>query len=143
MIRYTLIAIFLAGMPSVAFAQEMSFAELVTERIIPFIDGYIIQLLYALAFIFFLYGMVKFFFTGGEANRQKGKQFVVWGLLGLVVLFMVWGLVKVLLTTLFPRGDWNQNPRAGLLPPGSRCQNPSQCRSGVCTIRGINTSTCE
>lgn len=121
----------------------MTFAQLVYADIIPFIDGYVIQTLYAFAFLFFVFGMYKFFFTGGEENRQSGKQFAVWGLLGLVVLFSVWSIVKILLMTIFPGGLMGPDPRAGLLPSGSVCSNASQCRSGVCTIRGLYTSTCE
>lgn len=79
----------------------MTFASLVYDQIIPFIDGVVIQLLYALAFFFFIFGMVKFFFTGGEENRTSGKKFALWGFLGLVVLFSVWSIVKLLLDTLF------------------------------------------
>lgn len=122
----------------------MTFAELIYANVIPFIDGYIIQLLYAFAFVFFVFGMFKFFFTGGEENRQRGKQFAVWGILGLVVLFSVWSIVKIFLFSIFPPGLlYNGDSVVGPRPSGYTCSNGSQCRSGVCTIRGINTSTCE
>jgi|CXWL01.1.fsa_nt_gi uncharacterized membrane protein YjfL (UPF0719 family) len=74
--------------------------ELVNKTILPIGDS-IIQLLYALAFILVLIGMVRYFFlTDGEENRTKGKQFIVWGLAGLVILFSVWGVVQILLKTL-------------------------------------------
>jgi len=79
----------------------MTFADLVYTQIIPFIDGVVIQVLYAVAFLFSIFGIFKFFFTGGEENRQRGKQFAVWGLLGFVVLFGVWSLVRILLDTIF------------------------------------------
>lgn len=121
----------------------MTFKDLVYTQIVPFIDGYVIQLLYVLAFLFFLYGIFKFFFLGaGEENRQKGKQFIVYGLIGLVVLFSVWGLVKLTLTSIFPGGSWNGGGSVGL-PPGSRCSGSEQCASRICTLRGAYTSTCE
>lgn len=122
----------------------MSFKDLVYTKIIPFIDGFVIQFLYAVAFLFFIYGIFKFFFTGGEENRQKGKQFAVWGLVGLVVLFSVWSLVGILLTS-FNLGGNTAPPgsAAHQVPRGGICESGLDCRSGVCTLRGIRTSTCE
>ncbi len=34
-----------------------------------------------------------------ETKRAEGRQFVLWGILGLVVLFSVWALVNILLST--------------------------------------------
>ncbi len=71
-----------------------------TNSIVGLVDGAVIPLLYALAFIMFLIGMVRFFFMGGEEARQKGKQFMLWAIIGFVVLFSVWGIVRLLLSVL-------------------------------------------
>ena len=63
-------------------------------------DTFIIPLLYALIFLLFIFGVFRYFFTGGEENREKGKQFVVWSLIGMVAVFSVWGVVNLLLSTL-------------------------------------------
>ena len=57
-------------------------------------------ILVALGFIFFLIGMVRFFFSESEENREKGRQFALWGIIALVVLFSVWGIVNILVSTL-------------------------------------------
>jgi len=75
----------------------MSFADIVYKQIVPFIDGVLIPLLYAVALFFFLVGLLQFFFLGGEENREKGKKFAIWGIIGFVVMFSVWSLVKLLL----------------------------------------------
>lgn len=80
----------------------MTFADIVNQGIVPFVDGIVIPMLYAFAFLFFLFGIFKFFFTGGEENREKGKQFAIWGIIGLVVLFSVWSMVRLLLTSILP-----------------------------------------
>lgn len=78
----------------------MSFRELVEGSIVPVVDLAVIPLLYALAFLFFVYGIVRAFFSYNEEKRQEGKKFALWGIIGLVVLFSVWGFVKLLLTAL-------------------------------------------
>ena len=78
----------------------MSFADLVYKNIVPFIDGTLIPLLYAVALGFFLFGILRFFFSGGEENREKGKKFALWGIIGFVVMFSVWSIVKILLEAL-------------------------------------------
>ena len=74
----------------------MTFAEVVNDKIVPF-GNTIITLLYALTFLFFLVGMVRLFFSHSEESRQKGRQFALWGIIGLAFLFMVWGLVRIFL----------------------------------------------
>jgi hypothetical protein len=80
----------------------MTFAELVYGKIVPFVDLFVVPLLYSVAFVLFVFGIFKFFFTGGEENREKGKQFALWGIIGLVVLFSLWGIVKLLLDSILP-----------------------------------------
>ncbi|MDB5245349.1 MAG: hypothetical protein JWN90_454 [Parcubacteria group bacterium] len=78
----------------------MSFADIVNSRIVPIGDA-IIGLLFSLAFIIFLIGMVRFFFLAdGEEGRDKGKKLAFWGLIGLAIMFSTWGLVHVLLNIL-------------------------------------------
>ncbi len=77
----------------------MTFADIVNKEIVPLGDA-VIGLLYAVAFIVFLIGMVRFFFTEGEEGRAKGKQLAFWGIIGFVVLFGVWGFVHVMLSVI-------------------------------------------
>lgn len=62
----------------------------------------VVPIIFALAFLVFVWGIINYFFLhpGDDTKRTEGKQFVLWGLLGLVVLFSVWGLVNLLLSTL-------------------------------------------
>lgn len=76
-----------------------SFAD-VTKDIVELVNTSVVPLIYALAFLLFIFGMVRFFFFGGEENREKGKTFMLWGIIGFVVMFSVWGIVRLLLTAL-------------------------------------------
>ncbi|MEA2701528.1 MAG: hypothetical protein QOE22_237 [Candidatus Parcubacteria bacterium] len=60
-------------------------------------------LVYAIAFLIFMFGVFKYFFVSGanaEESRQKGKQLMLWGVIALAVMFAVWGIVKVFLSIL-------------------------------------------
>ena len=80
----------------------MSFKELVEGVVVPIFDKGVIPLLYAPAFLFFLIGIVRYFFiSGSEEARESGKQLMVWGIVGLVVIFSIWSIVSLLLESAF------------------------------------------
>lgn len=79
----------------------MTFADYV-NGIIGLGNTVVVPLIFAVAVAAYLFGIFKYFILNGgnEEGRTKGRQFAVWGLLGIVVLFSVWGLVNILLSTL-------------------------------------------
>lgn len=87
--------------PAAAHAQASGASlKSVVDSIIAFVDLYVIPLLYALAFLFFIFGLFQYFFMGGEENRAKARPFVVWGLVGFLVIFSVWGIVNLLISAI-------------------------------------------
>ena len=44
--------------------------------------------------------MVQFIFTSEDTNRQKGKSHMVWGIVGLFIIFSVWGIMNIIQDTL-------------------------------------------
>jgi len=82
------------------FAARAESLKSLTGSIVSFVNGSVVPFIYALAFLAFLIGMVRFFFLGGEEGREKGKQFMLWGVIGFVVMFSVWGIVNLLLATI-------------------------------------------
>lgn len=93
---FPLAALFLL-IPFLAHAD--TFAEIVNGPVVRFGDA-VVGLIYTFAFLFFLIGMLRFFYSQSDEDRAKGKQHMVWGIVGLVVLFSVWGLVRLLLSIL-------------------------------------------
>lgn len=78
----------------------MTFADFVYRVVVPIVDRGVIPFLYALAFLFFLFGVARFFFSESEENRKKGRDFALWGIFGFFILASVWGIVKLLLTVI-------------------------------------------
>lgn len=73
-----------------------------TTGVIGVLNTIVVPLIVTLAFAAFVYGVVKYFFISGdnETSRGEGRQFIIWGLIGLAVLFSVWGFVNLMLSTL-------------------------------------------
>ncbi len=55
--------------------------------------------MYALAFLYFLIGVARYVFLEGQEGRQKARDMMIYGLIGLAVIFGVWGLVNLALST--------------------------------------------
>ncbi len=72
------------------------------EGLVAAANGTVIPLLTTLAAAAFIYGVFYYFILHGDSEDQRtaGRQFVLWGVLGFVVLFSVWGIVSLLLSTL-------------------------------------------
>lgn len=70
--------------------------------IIGIINNVIVPVIFALTFLVFIWGIMNYFFLNGgdEVKRSEGRQFALWGILGMAVLFSVWGFVSLLLSTL-------------------------------------------
>jgi uncharacterized membrane protein len=60
----------------------------------------VIPLLITLATVAFIWGIIQYFLNpDNEEKKNKGKEFLLWGLIGLFVMISVWGLVGVLSDT--------------------------------------------
>jgi hypothetical protein len=70
--------------------------------IIGVLNTVVVPLIFTLAFGVFIWGIVKYFFIQGDSDtsREEGRYFIFWGVIGMAVLFSVWGLVNILLSTL-------------------------------------------
>jgi len=77
---------------------NLNVVEPYSKGIINLINGILVPVLMAIAFITFLWGVFKYFIYGAdnETERATGKQFVLWGVIGFVVILSVWGLVAIL-----------------------------------------------
>ncbi|SRR3989339_20691 len=57
----------------------------------------VVPLIFALALVMFIWGVVQYVINSDEeAKKEKGRQFMIWGIIALTVMFSVWGLVRIL-----------------------------------------------
>lgn len=66
--------------------------------IIDTINGVLVPVLFAIAFIVFLWGAFTTFIVGAgsEEVKEKGKNLMLYGLIGFFVMVSIWGLVNIL-----------------------------------------------
>lgn len=70
-------------------------AKVVTQIINP-----IILLLSAAAFVLFLWGVFEFIaHAGDEMKRKEGHQAMLWGIIGLTIIFGAYGIINIALGT--------------------------------------------
>lgn len=60
----------------------------------------IISLLFALAFVYFIYGIIKFLsLEPGDKAREEARSAMLWGIIGMVIMFSVYGIIHFVLGT--------------------------------------------
>ena len=58
-----------------------------------------IPVLVILGVLYFVWGVVSYVIASDEEAKKKGKDKMIYGLIGLLVITALWGLIKVLTTT--------------------------------------------
>lgn len=100
-------------LPIVTFAQLFESGgdfESSTGDVLTFINGTLVPLIFGLALLFFLWGvLLAFVIKRDEDSRSEGKQYMVWAVLGLVVMVSLWGIVNLLAGALGLEGDSLEN----------------------------------
>jgi hypothetical protein len=137
--------IFFSFVPTLAFAQAIQTVQDFYSFALGMINGIIVPVLFAIAFLYFLYGVFRYFIQEGAAGnpekRQEGTQFVAWGLFGFFVMFSLWGLVNVLVHTFgfegsnMPTIPTFNGGTGSNLAQYSQQGNPSYGNQGSPTIR--------
>ena len=90
--------------PMLAFAQ--STCGTTTSGTLGFVLCRIAQLLntimpifIALGVVYFIWGVVSYVVGGDEEAKKKGRDKIIYGIIGLVVIVSIWGLVSILKNT--------------------------------------------
>lgn len=88
-------------------ATTSSFCPITNTNIADFLNFFtclisksVIPLLIALAVIVFIWGVLKFIMNAEDSTkREEGRNFIIWGLVGLFVMVSIWGIVNILNST--------------------------------------------
>jgi hypothetical protein len=117
-LAFTSITLSVLALPLVSFAAINNISD-VGSFIINTINNIIVPVLFAVAFIVFLWGAFEAFILGANSDdvKVKGKNLMLWGLIGFFVMVSVWGLVNILTGTISfgnNSGPTGGTPKAGV-----------------------------
>jgi hypothetical protein len=70
------------------------------DKLTTIIVNPLIRLAFAVALVYFLYGVYKYIKDSDNADKRKeGAKHIVWGLVGLFIMVSVWGIITIALDT--------------------------------------------
>jgi hypothetical protein len=90
-------------LPTMALAQAVLPPSVLTlmGKIYNSILNPIIALLFGLAFAYFMWGVVKYVLHGDEEkSREEGRSAILWGIIGMFIMFGVFGIIKLIIGTI-------------------------------------------
>lgn len=94
--KYIISSGVLAMLPAIAFAAldtTRGIGKVV--KLASDLISTLVPVVISLAVLFFLYGLAKYIWNVGD-EKEKGKDMMIWGIIGLFVMVSIWGLVNLL-----------------------------------------------
>jgi hypothetical protein len=100
-IVFTSVSLATLALPLISLAAQINNISDVGSFIISTINNILVPVLFAIAFIVFLYGAFKTFILGASSGdaQKEGKELMIWSLVGFFVMVSIWGLVGILTGT--------------------------------------------
>ena len=99
-------------LPFIVFAEDFTVLDLM-KRINKYLINPLLILVFTLALVYFLYGLVMYLRNGESATeRGKGQSHMLYGILGMTIMFSVYAIIG-LITNTFGITDSQINARTG------------------------------
>ena len=116
-------------LPIISFAQTPPVAKLTCSTNVSNIGDIIcrigailnsiIPVLVVLGVVYFVWGVISYMIGADEEQKKKGRDKIIYGIIGLVVIVGMWGLVNVVTST-FGLNNSNTNIQTPCVP-GTVC----------------------
>jgi len=74
----------------------MNAASEVLNRFVHYIIDPAILIVFAAGFFLFVYGLVQFIYKLDEGAQSDGKQHMIWGIVGMVIMVSVYGIITLI-----------------------------------------------
>lgn len=77
-----------------------------------------IEFAFIIALVVFLFGVMEFIRgASSEEKRKQGKQHIMWGIVGFLIMFGVWGIITILVNTFGIQGATFNQKEQKFEPP--------------------------
>jgi hypothetical protein len=89
-------------LPKIAHAATGADAVIntIVPKIVENIVLPVVQVAFALAVLMFVWGFIGFFRNGEDsAERTKGQQHILWGVIGITIMVSVYGIIRLVANT--------------------------------------------
>lgn len=91
--------------PAFAFAASggtVDSAQALSSFIISFINNILVPLVFAISFLFFIWGVFTYFIRGAsnEEKRKESRNIIIFSVIGFAAMISIWGLVHILVGTI-------------------------------------------
>lgn len=96
--------------------------------------------LVSLGVVYFVWGVVRYVIADGEEAKKKGRDMMIYGIIGLAVIISLWGLVNILKETFFGSGAIPVPSSTSVAGGGSGCSaltSTSKFSDLLCYITSI------
>lgn len=94
--------------PTTTFALDIA---TLMGRINRAIINPVIILMFVVAVLIFLYGLVEFLAqANNEEIRNTGKRHMLWGIIGIAIMISVFGIMQLIISTLGVNAPGSSNP---------------------------------
>jgi hypothetical protein len=98
-ILYSFYFLLVSAIAIPVFAEITTFKKLIDTVFISGLIRPLVPLLIGLGVVVFIYGVLILMFSEGGEKKEEGKQYMLWGIIGIFVMVSVWGLVNILIGT--------------------------------------------
>ena len=112
LIKFVSLFSFLVLMPVFVFAQTQTVSGVASQTCsqtsgtvgyiicqIQNILNSLVPVLVLLGLVYFIWGVVQYVIAGGEEAKTKGKDKMIYGVIGFTIIIGLWGLVAILVNT--------------------------------------------
>lgn len=71
-------------------------AQNLIGKIVTYIIDPMILLVFAAGFFLFIWGLVQFLWNLSEGAQSSGKQHMLWGIVGMLIMVSVYGIISII-----------------------------------------------
>jgi hypothetical protein len=102
------------ALPLVSFAATINNLGDVGTTVINIINNIAVPVLFAIAFIVFIWGAFQTFIVGAndEGTKETGRNLMLYSLIGFFVMISIWGLVNIVVGTFSTNNSLPNTPQA-------------------------------